>query len=123
MNDLDDRILKALKAEDRELLEAYKEPNLFIQFTRSFRGEWRVFMILTAVSGIIAGVLLGLCTYWYFTTTDPQVRELAAIGFICMFFGVGFTKLMHYNHVGNANVIREIKRLELQVSLLAERNN
>ncbi len=120
MKDLDERILEALNQEDRQLLDQYREKNLFFQWTGSFRGQWMPYMILTASASIGAAVLAGFCVYWYFNATDQETKNLASTGFITAMMGTAVAKFMHYAHVGNANVIREIKRLELQISLLVE---
>jgi hypothetical protein len=120
MNNLDQRIYEALNKEDRELLESYQEKNLFLQFTGAFRGQWKPFMILTAITGVASGILAGFCIYWYFIAGDSEIRHLSSIGFLFAAFGIGFSKIQHYNHIGNMNIIREIKRLELQVSLMIE---
>lgn len=122
MNDLDDRILKALESEDRELLERYKEPKLIYQIGRSFRGEMGMVIAMIVITGLAIAVLMVVCAYYYFNSLDPQVHELSSIGFICSFVGAAFTKLFFYNHLGQLNILREVKRLELQVSLLAGKN-
>lgn len=122
MNDLDKRILQALEAEDRELFQRYDEPSLLIQFLRSFRGRWGGFMIATTIVALAIGALGAYCIYLYFHTGSAQTKELASVGFICCVVALSMFKILQYNYFGNLNVMREIKRLELQISLLSEKH-
>ena len=121
MDNLDQRILEALNEEDRRLLHQYDEKNIFLQFLNSYRGKWGLYMAITTLAILVLFIFMIYCGVTYFSSDDQKTQQLSLVGFVLGFVSIGMAKMMGYIHMGNMNVIREVKRLELQVSLLAER--
>ena len=121
MNDIDQRILAALSSEDRELLEQYQEKSFTTQVIQSFQGKLGPIIVVTWLLAIPVTLLMVVSGYYFFTANEEQTIRLAMVGFICSVLASGFVKTFYYNHLGLLNLMREIKRLELQVSLLAEK--
>jgi len=120
MNELDQRILEALNTEDRKILEKYQEPSFMVQIGQSFSGKLGPIMVVTWALTIPIAIMLFVSGYFFFTSADEQTTRLSMVGFICAFMASGFTKTFYYTHLGHLNLMREIKRLELQISLMTE---
>lgn len=114
--ELDAMIAEALDHEDRELLETFgAERGYFAQAFALFGGRLGWLMWLAYILNI-AGAGLAIWAAWHlFTVTDPLaairwgVATLAA-----MQFGL-FMKSVMGEQLQHNRVIREVKRLELQL--------
>lgn len=114
--DLDAMIAEALDAEDRELLDRFgTEPGYFAQAFGLFGGRLGWLMWLAYILNIAAAGLALWAAWHLFTATETLaairwgVATLAA-----MQFGL-FMKGMMGEQLQNNRVIREVKRLELQL--------
>jgi len=116
MTDLDRRIAEALNDEDRDILSQFDEEGLFAQVVGIFRGKlgW-----ITALMTFIALVLtiVGIYAVWKFITVDELMPMLrwGALAWALLTAQM-MIKLWTWMHMGNNRVIREVKRLELQIA-------
>ncbi|MCW5724102.1 MAG: hypothetical protein KIS81_04000 [Maricaulaceae bacterium] len=122
MTRIDDDIRAALEAEDAELFEKYsREPGMFEQIFATFRtrmGGWMLLLMPLMLAVFAAGVYGA----WRFIHA-PELRDMllwGGLAWIC-FTGAWITKLWFYMQVDKYALIREIKRLELQVARLASK--
>lgn len=118
MNKFDELIDQALSAEDRELLARHGEPGYVSQALGMFRGPWSWVMWLLNVVGGVAFVI-ALCALWQvYTTTDVLTAVRSGVaGLVLLQFtvvGKGFMGA----HLEANRVLREVKRVELQLALL-----
>ena len=117
---IDALIRDALSEEDRAHFDV-EEPTLPEQVFSLFRGRWRwmnalivVFMLALFVGAILTGIR-------FFESDDvPTMLRWGAIAWLC-WFAVGFLKLWTWMEMERFAVVREIKRLELQVANLSAR--
>ena len=114
---LDDLISEALDAEDRELLDQYgKEPGFFVQALSIFRGSLGWVM---AVVMLLVFVFVGL-TLWtglnFFSTTDPVMSLRWGLSAVVCANVILFLRSVLMQQISTNRVMREIKRLELQVA-------
>jgi hypothetical protein len=122
MTRLDDAIHQALSEEDAKALERYAEdPTLMDQVLETFRGR----MALLNTIGWVAGIaIFGLGVYcgWRFLTA-PDVPAMLRWGGGAGLAALGVTliKLWFWLELQSNAVIREVKRLELQIARLAAR--
>lgn len=118
MNDLDRAIRQSLSAEDAELLE-HVDPSLRQQVLATFEGQLR----WLNVAGWIAGfVLFGVASvmtwrFIYAPTLEEMLRwgAAAALGFA----GLALIKVWFWMELQKNAIMREVKRLEVQVTSLA----
>lgn len=116
MRDLDSMIDEALDAEERELLGSIGEPGFFAQTFGLFVGPtgW-VNWLLMAVQGLlfVAGVVAAV----YFFSADDALSAvrwgLPAVALLLMSLII---KMGMWPTIQANRVIRELKRLELQVA-------
>lgn len=122
MSQLDQAIRRALSPEDQRLLdELSRETSIFHQAVNAFQEEHR----LIGLAGWVGG--FGLFAAWlYFVMRfvgAPDLREMLLWGGAAAMAALGFTmiKLWFFMAIDKNRILRELKRLELQVASLAAR--
>lgn len=114
--DLDRLIGEALEAEDREILREFQEePGYFAQAMSLFRGKLAWVMWLVYVVNIVA-VAVAIWGIWkMFQTTDPVMTVRWAVLILAsQSIGLFMKSGLGYQMLAN-RVLREVKRLELQL--------
>lgn len=118
MDDLDRKIEAALSAEDRAVLSQYGEQGLLGQVRGLFSGKlgW-----LSAVTFVAATLMfaIGVWAAWKFYHADDIATMLRWAGLA--WFGLMaqiMIKLWSWMRMETNRVIREVKRLELQIARL-----
>ena len=118
MTNLDDQIKEALDAEDRALFEEFGEQGLFAQAFGVYHGKFRwIAVIASAVMFVMtAGAFYAI---WMFVQAGEGALALrwGGVAWILMTM-VGFMKVWFWMRMESNRVIREIKRVELQVAQL-----
>src|SRR5687768_3629741 len=121
MNKIDDLIGRALTEEDRVLLASHNEPGYLAQAFGLFRGPmaW-VMWTLNVASGVscLAGVY---AISRMFGALDPLVAVKWGVASLFLFQVTTMCKTFMGNRMEANRLLRELKRVELQVSLLRDR--
>lgn len=118
MNKLDEMIGRALTEEDRELLARHGEPGYVAQAFGMFRGPMAWALWVAYVAGAVAFVM-GAYAFWQMvTTTDVVAAVKWGVGALLLFQMTTLTKSFMGSHMQANRMLRELKRLELQVALL-----
>lgn len=120
MTKLDDAIHTALTEEDKEFLAQFeKEPTSVEQMFGVFRGRlaW-VYVAFFAAAVILAPI--GLFSIWQFLVAT-EMRSLfywfaAAAGILLV---LSVVRIVFFMQINTNRILRELKRLELQVARLA----
>lgn len=122
MSELDDKIREALRDEDAELFKDFDgEPSMFDLVMQTFRGRHRWLAMLTVFWSL---VFLGLSIFTavrFFSVEESRERLLWAVAFIFCMSGVSMLKIWFWMELNKNAIMREIKRLELQIARLAGR--
>jgi Family of unknown function (DUF6768) len=120
MNTLDEEIRKALsEAELQKLDDLTGEQGMFDQLFSMFRGKMRFW---NAYGFVLSFVALGfaLWTGWNFLhSNDPHEMTLWGVGMGVAIFFIAMLKMWFWMEMHKNMVIREIKRVELQLVVLA----
>ena len=120
MNKIDDLIGKALTEEDRALLASHTEQGYLKQAFGIFRGPMAGIMWLVNVANIVA-FIAGVYAMWrVFGTTDTLVAVQWGVSALFLFQVTILCKTFMGNHMEANRLLRELKRVELQVSLLRD---
>ena len=121
MRDLDELIDEALDAEERELLRTLDEPGFFRQALGVFSGPtgWMsmVMMFWQAVL-FIAGVW---AAWRFFVATDPVTQLRWGLPAMLLLIFAGMLKMALIPRMESNRLLRELKRVELQIAHLARR--
>ena len=114
---LDDLISQALDAEDRELLDRYAaEPDYITQAVGLFSGALGWVMAVLLVFVLIFTGLMVWTGWQFFTTTDPVMSLRWGLGTIAIIQIIIFMRGIMMQKILINQVLREVKRLELQVA-------
>lgn len=117
---IDALIREALSEEDRAHFDV-EEPTLPEQVFSLFRGRWRwmnVLIVVIMLALFVAAVVTGIR---FFEADDAATMlRWGAVAWLC-WFAVGFLKLWTWMEMERFAIVREIKRLELQVANLSAR--
>jgi hypothetical protein len=121
MNTVDDRIRQALRAEDDELLKDLNEPGVLAQTLTTMRvaPRWTIaFVFVWTLAFMVAAVWFAVK---FFSAEEIQHMIAWATGFIGAMLMVMALKLWFWMQMDKYVMLREVKRLELQVARLVER--
>lgn len=122
MKELDKKIAEALRTEDAELFaDMDEEPGVIEMLVETFRGKRRWLNLLGAVWTLIF-LGLGVAAAVAFFRADAT-RELVLWASTCILCvsAVAMLKVWYWMEMQRIAVVREIKRVELQIARLASR--
>jgi hypothetical protein len=116
MDDLDRRIEEALSAEDRAILEKFGEQGVFSLWFGVYSGAMRGAAAFATV--VTFALFLGAvyCGWRFFVASEAIDAARWGAGAIMLMVMVGFMKLWFWLRMESNRVLREIKRLELQIA-------
>lgn len=123
MSNLDRAIRDALSKEDAEFLSRFEDHSTPVgEVLDTFRGRWA---LMNAFAAVITFAMFGafvFCTWRMFGTVDARDTVLWSVGAIIAMLGVAMLKMYFWMEINKNAVLREVKRLELQVARLASRD-
>lgn len=118
MSKIDELISGALSAEDRALLASHGEPGYLSQAFGLFRGPMAPVMWLVYIAAG-AAFLAGAYALWQmFSTSEALVAVKWGIASLFLFQVTTLCKTFMGSHMEANRMLRELKRVELQLSLL-----
>ncbi|MDZ7627001.1 MAG: DUF6768 family protein [Parvularculaceae bacterium] len=116
MSKLDRMIEDALGAEDRALFQRFGERGLMGEAAELFTGKmgwWNVLSTLIQVA-LFAAALYAASKV--LTLDDPVLVVRWGVAVSVWFMAMSVIKLMHWQQMQSNRVIREVKRLQLQLA-------
>ena len=123
MSDKDELITAALNEDDKEFLASLdSDRGLFQQIGDSWKGPlggWAKFAFFLAV---IFGISLMAIIWQVAHTRDPVEHTLWAIAALAVLVIQGFLKEWMFNRMNMLTILREVKRLQVQVAMLSEKD-
>ncbi|EZH76046.1 hypothetical protein ATO12_04450 [Aquimarina atlantica] len=119
MKDIDQLIKETLSQEEAKFYDDLDEQNLLEMLGGLFNTKHRWIIVLMNIATVVAFGFLVYCIIQFLNTDDTnQLIKWFAGGAIC-FMVIGMTKLFAWMQMDKNALLREIKRLELQVSSIA----
>ena len=120
MNEIDDKILAAIRSETEASLGEYSEElGLFGLVRESFRGALGVWVAVVFVLILVFIGAFVYCAIEFFHAPDISMKlNWLAAGLLAAIIVVTL-RLWFFMELNRVSVIREVKRVELQLSLLA----
>lgn len=118
MRNIDEEIAKALSAEDLALSKKFEDIGLYGHFKSLFRGKDAWVSVLSIIFGTILNGLFIYAGWKFFTVADINSKLLWGGGAWFLMTMVAFMKVWFWIRMESNRVIREVKRLELQVARL-----
>lgn len=120
MKNVDELIGRALSQEDRALLSRHTEPGYVSQAFGLFRGPLAWVMWLVYVVGFVAFLGAAYALWQMVATTNVLSAVKWGVGALLLFQFTTLAKAFMGNHMEANRMLRELKRVELQVSLLRD---
>jgi hypothetical protein len=123
MTNLDQAIRQALSAEDAEFLAKFeKDAPLHEQVLGTFSGPFGGLNILAAVMTLGAVGVMFFCAWQFFQASEIRDQVLWSASTMTAVIFVSMLKIWFWMEMHKNQVLREVKRLELQVARLAVRD-
>lgn len=120
MDKTDDLITQTLSAEDRELLARHGEPGYVSQAFGLFRGSLGWVVWVAYLCGIIAFAGFGVSLWRSWHAADALVAVQWGVLAIVLFQFTMIMKSFLGSHMEANRMLREFKRVELQLALLRD---
>ncbi|MEM6475290.1 MAG: DUF6768 family protein [Pseudomonadota bacterium] len=122
MTEIDDKIREALDADDYDFLNSLDaDRGMFQQIGDSWKGPLGGWAKLIFGFTVALGILF-LFVIWQVahSTDNPMIHALWAIAGVALLVIMGFAKEWMFARMNMLTILREVKRLQVQVSLLSE---
>lgn len=116
MDDLDRKIEEALNEEDRALLDQFSEQGPFGQWFGVYDGKMRWFAVFATVLTFVMTFGAFYCGWKLLTVTSVSEMARWGAGAVILMVMVGFLKLWFWMRMESNRILREVKRLELQIA-------
>ncbi len=121
MNDIDKKIQEALDAEDRELLDQFGEQGLIAQSLSVFQGRQGWIAGIAMIASVVIFIGAIYAGWRFFTASEAlESAQWAAAAWFLMTM-VAFMKVWFWMRMESNRVIREVKRVELQIARLQDK--
>ena len=121
MNKIDDMIGKALTEEDRALLASHGEPGYLAQAFGIFRGPMAGIMWMVNVASGVAAIA-ALYAIWRMVGASEVLMAVKwGVAALALFQVTSLCKTFMANRMEANRLLRELKRVELQVAMLRDK--
>ncbi len=116
--EIDQLIRQALSEEEAKFYDELEEQNLPQMMGGLFQGKmkWITIMTMVIMLFLFAGAVY--CAIQFFQTEDLKEMIVWGAGSFLLMFAVSFLKLFHWMQMDKNAIMREIKRMELQLAAL-----
>ncbi|MEQ8477990.1 DUF6768 family protein [Fulvivirga sp.] len=119
---IDKIIYEALSKEEAEFYDQLGEQNIIDMTLGVFQGKNKNLYILTFIMAFVLFIAVVYCgVQFYQAETVKEMLVYIGIGFFCM-TGVMGIKMWHWMQMNNNVILREMKRLELQIAASNSQN-
>ena len=119
MNDIDQLIKETLTQEEAKFYDELEEQNIFEMLTGLFNGKNKWLIYIMNVMTLVFFSLFIYCTIQFFNTDVTNELIKWGIGACVFLMGISMLKLFSWMQMDKNALLRELKRLELQVSSIS----
>jgi len=121
--EIDKLIKQALTEEEAAFYDELDEQNIFQKFGTVHKGKTGWLATVMTIFNVLVFVVLIYCIVQFLNTEiTNDLIKWACAGFLCMIF-MSMIKLYVWMQMDKNDILRELKRLELQVSSAASKEN
>lgn len=119
---IDELIKEALSAEEAKFYDELGEQNLIEKIGELHKGKMGWLAIIMNIFNLVvlAALIYSLVQFFNADQTNELIKW-ASSGFLCMIF-MSMIKLYNWMQMDKNDILRELKRIELQVSTLINSN-
>lgn len=123
MTDKDEIIASALSEDDKEFLANLdSERGLFQQIGDSWKGPLGGWAKFATGLAVVIGIGFVFVIWQVATSRDPIEHTLWAITALAVLIVQGFLKEWLFARMNMLTILREVKRLQVQVAMLSEKD-
>ena len=119
--EIDQLIKEALTEEEAKFYDSLDEQNVFQMIFSVFDGKNKWVMVMMNIVSFIALGLFIYCTVQFFNTDVTNELIKWTIGGVFCILMISMLKIFIWMQMDKNSIIRELKRLELQVSTLSSK--
>lgn len=120
MKNINQKILEALKSDDAAGAFSEEQANGLQLIGQSFKGTFRLtFLVVVSMQLIFAGLAI-YCAYHLVNELDIGLKINWLAGTLSTVIAFAIARIWFFMELNRLSVIREVKRVELQISLLVE---
>ncbi len=119
MTEFDDKIRQALRTESDNVWKDVEEQGLFEQALGVMRGKHKSLTVIANAVMVLFFAMTVYCVVRFFGAETTRMQIVWSVGFLTSNMVVAMMKLWFWMQMDKNTVIREVKRLELQVATLA----
>ncbi|QCX00550.1 hypothetical protein FGM00_10655 [Aggregatimonas sangjinii] len=116
---IDELIKETLSADDAKFYDALDEQNLLGKVGETFKGKMGWLAIVMNIANIIFFILFIYAVIQFFNATGTAELIKWAMAIFGSFMFMAFIKLYVWMQMNKNDILRELKRLELQVAVLS----
>lgn len=118
---IDELIKETLSQEEAKFYDELEEQNMIGKLGEVYKGKMGWLAVVMNIVHILVFVVFIYCLVQFLNTEETNMLiKWASAGFLCMIF-MGMLKLYIWMQMDKNDILRELKRLELQVSGLAHK--
>lgn len=121
IEEIDELIKEALSTEEAKFYDELGEQNILEKLGGVFRGKMAWLTIIMNIVHLIIFGLLIYCLIQFFNTESTNELIKWSVGIMACFASMGMIKLHVWMQMDKNDILRELKRLELQISALAHK--
>jgi len=118
---IDEIIREALTEEEAAFYKELEEPSAFKTMTGIFTGRWSWLVWLTSFLILVFTILAVICAINFFNASDTKELMMWGGAFFSCGIVVISLKVWNWMQIDKNDLMREIKRLEFQIAVLAEK--
>ena len=118
MEDIDKLIKETLTQEEAKFYNELEAQNVFEMLAGIFKGKnsWAM-LLMSVVSVVVFGLLIYCVLQFFDAEATKELIKWSAASFVCL-IAIGMLKLFAWMQMDKNAILREMKRLELQISAL-----
>ncbi len=118
---IDEIIKEALTQEEAKFYDELEEQNLFQMLGGIFKGKLGWLVVIMNIVIVIFFGLFVYCIIQFFETNNTNELIKWGLGSIVFLIGISMLKIFAWMQMDKNSIIRELKRLEFQVSILSSK--
>ena len=122
-DEIDELIHQALSAEEAEFYDQLEEPNLMKEALGLYTGKHKFLSIIVTIVTFLYMGFGVYCAVQFFGATETKQLIIWSGGFFVSLMAVGTMKIWSWMQMDKNALMREIKRLELQVAVLSKKES
>ena len=119
MEDIDQLIKETLTQEEAKFYDSLEEQNVLGMVFGLFKGKNKWILIMMNIMTLVFFGLFIYCVVSFFEATETNELIKWGIGSLVFLLGVSMLKIFAWMQMDKNAILREMKRLELQVSSLS----